>query len=178
MSENVLDDADPSPETVRRWAYNDDLVFIEQDEDLILHDTKYVPLLLEFASDPSCPKGGYSLGILEDFGKLQLRHRTDETLEIAAHARRYLNASEGEVKAWATDFVRAFEMLVTPKAISDTDTEWLARYLIKYGRQFCKTGRLLGPYTEFKAWTDSYAIFLYVNQNSGIWKHSTYQPLP
>jgi hypothetical protein len=178
MSENVLDDADPSPETVRRWAYDDDLVFIEQDEDLILHHTKYVPLLLEFASNPSCPKSGYSLGILEDFGKSQLLHRMDGTREIAVQAGRNLNASEGDVKDWATDYRRAFEMLVSPKVIPDTDMEWLARYLIKYGRQFCKTGRLLGPYTEFKAWTDSYVIFLYVNQNSGIWKHSTYQPLP
>jgi len=44
-------------------------------------------------------------------------------------------------------------------------------------RQFASTGSKIGEFREFKAWTDSFSIYLYVDQGTGIWKHQKYQPL-
>jgi hypothetical protein len=72
MPYRVTDNFDPTPDDVRKWGYGDDLVFMEQDEDLLLYNTFYFPVLLELAGDEACPKGGYAFSILCQFSREQV----------------------------------------------------------------------------------------------------------
>jgi len=131
MEEEILYDVNPLPETVRKWAYDDNVLLLDQDEDLILHGVEYVPLLLEFASDRKCPKREYSLQILDYFGKLSLLHRTAEAHDIGSFARKHISAELESVRGWACDFVRVLEILEHPRRLSGSQMEWTAKYLIK-----------------------------------------------
>lgn len=84
----ILNDASPSLDLDRRWGYDDNLYSIEQDEDLVLHDEQYVPILLELAADESCGKSQYAIGILSYFTQLAFLHRPDGVIaSIAEHIR-------------------------------------------------------------------------------------------
>lgn len=65
--EIVLNDWNPSEQTLRYWAYNEHVLLDEQEEDLVLHREAYLPLLLEFADDPVCPKAHSILAALDHF---------------------------------------------------------------------------------------------------------------
>ena len=63
----------PSPAEIEQWAYDEDAILWDcQDEDLLLHDVDYIPILTALARDPACPKGEYVLGIIDNY----LRHLT------------------------------------------------------------------------------------------------------
>lgn len=52
----VIEWDDITPELVREWAYNEDTLLLEQDEDLLLYDWELLPTLLELIADQDCPK--------------------------------------------------------------------------------------------------------------------------
>lgn len=58
-SPNTLND-----ETLRLWAYIDDWYLMSQDEDLLLMDEFFMPMLLKIAADTDCPKRAYILQIV------------------------------------------------------------------------------------------------------------------
>jgi hypothetical protein len=103
--EEILNDAEPSLDTVRRWAFDERLWLMEQDEDMILADVKYVPLLLELAADPDCPKARYCLSIVEQHCRFILewrhRHLAEPIAEIAEKA---LSSPSVRVREWAVSF--------------------------------------------------------------------------
>lgn len=61
IHEGPIDEA-----AVLAWAYDEDLLFASQDEDLLLgaHHEHY-PLLAELAKNPACPKAEYCLSIMD-----------------------------------------------------------------------------------------------------------------
>lgn len=61
----ILNDWNPSEETLRTWAYSKHVELADQDADLVLHREEYLPLLLEFADDPDCPKSSEILSTLD-----------------------------------------------------------------------------------------------------------------
>ena len=69
MSERITNNYNPTPSDIREWGYDEDLYFMEQDEDLLLYELGYVPVLLELAQDPACPKQDYALWILGQFAR-------------------------------------------------------------------------------------------------------------
>lgn len=50
------DNVNPTIDEVREWGYDEDKLFLDQDEDLILHSPQYIPILIELACDDSSPK--------------------------------------------------------------------------------------------------------------------------
>ena len=67
MAERVWEWSDLTPEVVRTWGYDDELILLEQDEDLLLYGVEFIPVLLELAGDEQCPKREYSFCILCQF---------------------------------------------------------------------------------------------------------------
>ena len=85
MSDRISDNYDPTPDDVRAWGYDDDLMFMSQDEDLLLYGTMYFPVLLELAGDENCRKGGYAFSILCEFSREQVtRGGTASTARLRA----------------------------------------------------------------------------------------------
>ena len=59
------DVGDLDAQTLRRWAYDENLLLMEQDEDLILGCRDFLPILIPFADDVDCPKANYILSSLD-----------------------------------------------------------------------------------------------------------------
>lgn len=81
------------------WAYDEDLLFDSQDEDLVLgaHHEHY-PLLAKLAKDPACPKADYCLSIM-DFSLMfwVLREHPDAETEIQRTIGHLLGSDRPEV---------------------------------------------------------------------------------
>jgi hypothetical protein len=67
MAERIWEWGDLTPEVIRNWGHDDDLILLEQDEDLLLYDVEFIPVLLELAGDERCPKKDYAFCILCQF---------------------------------------------------------------------------------------------------------------
>jgi hypothetical protein len=55
--EVILNDWNPSEETLLRWAFDENLLLSDQDEDLILHREEYLPLLYQYCWRINVPEG-------------------------------------------------------------------------------------------------------------------------
>ncbi|MFN6128450.1 MAG: hypothetical protein ACK6DC_24005 [Planctomycetota bacterium] len=56
-------------ELIRTWAFDPDLLLLEQDEDLLLCDEPLVPCLLELADNNDCPKNFYIYATLCQYSR-------------------------------------------------------------------------------------------------------------
>jgi hypothetical protein len=72
MAERIWDSSELTPAVVRAWGYDEELLLLDQDEDLLLYDVKFIPVLLELAGDERCPKRDYAFCILCQFCRKQI----------------------------------------------------------------------------------------------------------
>ena len=56
----------------RAWGYDEELLLLDQDEDLLLYNFEFIPTLLELAGDDRCPKQDYAFCILCQFCREQV----------------------------------------------------------------------------------------------------------
>lgn len=85
---------------LKAWAYDDNLILMEQDEDLLLHDPDFVEPLIALAEDDDCLKGPYILSVLGYyFDDIVNRGRDDPAIIVRGGqlAARSLNE---EVRRW------------------------------------------------------------------------------
>lgn len=61
-----------TPEVVRGWGYDDELILLEQDEELLLYDVEFIPVFLELAADDRCAKRDNVFCILCQFCREQV----------------------------------------------------------------------------------------------------------
>ena len=178
--EIVLNNFEPSVELVREWGYSEDMCFIEQDEDLALHDARYVSILLELAADDSCPKNDYALSILTYFSQLALLSRRTETVELISRTAAASVKSNPKIEDWKRYFQQVRERLINPKPLDASEIEMLAKQLlvgIATTRDFKTTGHVVDGYAEFMCYTESYAGYVYIHPETGIWRRSNHSPL-
>lgn len=64
MAERIWEWDELTPDVVRAWGYDEDLILLEQDEDLLLYGFDFFPILLELAGDDRRPKQEYAFCIL------------------------------------------------------------------------------------------------------------------
>jgi hypothetical protein len=72
MAHRVWEWSELTPAVVRAWGYDNELILLEQDEDLLLYDVEFIPVLLEMAGDEHCPKQDYAFCILCQFSREQV----------------------------------------------------------------------------------------------------------
>jgi hypothetical protein len=63
----ILGTFDPTFEQVREWAYSPNMRLTAQDEVVALSQPHLLPLLIELAADPACPKRAYILAIADRY---------------------------------------------------------------------------------------------------------------
>jgi len=105
MNQNHVLEGDFDADMIRRWAYDENALLIEQDEDLVLPQWDFAELLFELAADPTCPKASYIIGIWGSFTwQCTMRQdpadlaRTRRALEAASRYREDANVG------WWIDF--------------------------------------------------------------------------
>lgn len=175
----ILDDT--SIKNVRRWGYDLNLFLCEQDEDLVVGDVAYLPVLFELACDPQCPKAEYCLTIIDFHATHWFLYRdsarTGAVVRAAADASEKIVHAHSSVAEWVHEYTGLYQRLLHPQSFSEQEAERFARRLIEYGRRFRKTGRIITGCTEFCASTESFECYLYVCQKTGMWEYSVHAPI-
>lgn len=101
MGRRIWDGDDLTPEVVREWGYDEGLLLMEQDEEVLLHDIAYVPVLLELAGDDGCPKQEYVFYILCDFIRGLALARSAAGVDMLEKAYSYVSEPVvGLVRQW------------------------------------------------------------------------------
>lgn len=175
----IQNPCDLSEADLREWAYGEEVELMEQDEDLLLHDINYMPVLLEFIRDSSCPKSEYILRIVGYFGQLCLLHKTiEETTALSQELSRQMALSGGERLADLQHLVCAHRQLTTPRSLSTQEADALAfDLLIRHtARTLTVTGITVDLYREY-TYAAPYQNYLYVMPEEGVWRYSPMGPL-
>ena len=98
----ILNDWNPSEETLRRWAFDTTLLLSDQDEDLALHRREYLPVLIPLADDPACPKADYILSCIDFYLMfVVLRGTEDDLAQVRQAAELARCAKQAKLHAWA-----------------------------------------------------------------------------
>lgn len=163
---------------VREWAYDWGIELIDQDEDLLLYDARYMPALAACVRDESCPKSEYIVSIMGLFANLRLLHRKAEEAHVLADVvRASLAMSGGERLEALAYLLPALERLVRPSPMSSTEADALAHdLLIRHTvRTLAREPELAG----YRVYTYHvpYNPFFYVSLSTGAWKYSPMQRL-
>jgi len=173
---------DINPENIRIWAYDSELYFLEQDEDLMLHRPEFVPALIEMAARDDCPKQQYIKSILEYFIQCSFLYKNDIQLsEIEAaikESRPFLKTQW--LIMWAINFQYIYRVNTNPTILTEVACEKIAKDLTVGDyckREFTKLEKLKDGAYAFLANTASFHLYFYINPLNGKWKISKQGPL-
>ena len=98
--ETILNDW--SPDSLRRWAFDESLILSEQDEDLELGRRDLLPILIPLADDPTCPKADYILSAFDLYMMFVVLRGTDAELAALYEAIDLVKgASRQDLTDWA-----------------------------------------------------------------------------
>ena len=178
----ILNEANPSTEQIIEWGYDEEMYLIEQDEDLILHDAKYILVLIKLASDKDCPKQKYCEAILEYFTQQELLFRAENELKAikdTIYTSNKLIKTEW-LKNWQMKFDYLYNIFRNPVELSVADCEKIANDLNvgDYSRRKVILNKTFeNGILEFKVYYGSFRQFFYINPKSGNWKISKYESL-
>lgn len=102
MRVTSLPNWDSDEAMLRHWAYDEDLTLLDQDEDLLLHNRDWLPILIPLADEPSCPKADYILGALDFYLMfLVLRGAEAELVAVREAIELATQAIRPELHNWA-----------------------------------------------------------------------------
>jgi hypothetical protein len=171
-----LNNINPTIEEVRLWAYDDDLLFTEQDEDLILYGPQYVQILMELASDPKCTKDYYCLTILTSYCRDELvRRRLMAIEEIKKNIIGFQGVITIQLDQWKSEFLKFSELAKYPTPLSKIDMDALASFLlvgVHKNLKFNQISESKTGFVQYVAFNDSYKEYCYVNKGTGLWEVS------
>jgi hypothetical protein len=176
----ISDNVNPTIDEVREWGYDEDKLFLDQDEDLILHSTHYIPILIELARDHSCPKKDYCFSILQYYSTIQLSHRTKELTNIVSHLRQSSGTSNSDLESWRAKYLSISDLVSGPRPVTEKVAEEIAQFLTVGDfsrRDFKKLGILSSGFIEFLASTSSYKEYFYINPETSKWTVSRHTRL-
>lgn len=177
----VLNLVEPTTEQILAWGYDEDVCFIEQDEDLVLYGVEYVLPLVRLASDDSCLKATFALSILYQYSReLFVRRQRDEADRVREIIDSFPAKLPSEVHEWADYFRRVHDRLTNPAPLPDEDADDLAEDLLNAKFRFLqvsRTGRTINGMREFVGYYGSHQEYLGVDSDTGNWFFNFYRPL-
>lgn len=101
MEEHIWEWGELTPDVVRAWGYDEHLLLMEQDEDLLLYKFEFFPVLLELAGDDRCPKQEYAFCILCSHSREQVTRGGERgTTELRAAWSAIPEPAAGRPRQW------------------------------------------------------------------------------
>lgn len=165
---------DPDEATVRKWAYDLNRRLTDQDEELALHQDRYLPLLVELASDPAGPKSDYIRQILEYFTASRILHLAWRPLAPFIQARDLAQRSQAPaVRDWAERITHVLDHLAGSGPVALPEAMEIARELLvgQFRVGATVVGGELGDWWEFRLEGPVVSSFdprLYIHRTTGL----------
>ena len=175
---NITDNVNPTNDDVREWGYDEDLFLMEQDEDLLLYGTEYVPVLLELARDPACPKREYAIAILGQFVReAALSERIADLIAVGEVVDGLPESLDTTVGEWRDYVRRLLSYRARPFPVNEPKGYEMAHdLLLCIGRQ----GNLVrnapvAPDVLHFSLTTSYPEHLLISRRTGAFTHGRWK---
>lgn len=168
-----------TPASIKLWAYDEDLYFCEQDEELMLYRPEFVPTLIELAALSDCPRQEYIKAIFEYYIQWCFLYRKTEQLDEIHHLVTLSKALFTTIWLvnWRVNFLYIYKIYKNPQRITDAACDKIAKDLTlgDYGkRDFKFLGILEDGTREYAATTESFQLHFYIRPENGQWKISHY----
>ena len=176
----VLDNFSPTEDEVRKWGFDEDLLFTDQDEDLVLYANQYLPVLWQLACDPKCPKKEYCLSILTNYCKsLFLTRDIGSIRELARVIEGTRGVSFPHRPNWYSDFNQCKMLMENPQSIDLDGADHIAKYLLSSDdySDIKRIGKTHSGLIEYMK-SGMYAVYLYIDLSNAQWMLSRFQRLP
>ncbi len=128
------EEGEVSPGLLQEWAYDENAIFMEQDEDLLLHDTDLLPTIIDLITDLDCPKRKYLYLIIADFTLSNFRHkRLIELQRTAQYIEQFREkiANDDYLSGWAHYFNDTTALLSHSKNIDQATANKYGWALLK-----------------------------------------------
>jgi hypothetical protein len=173
--DNVLNITSPTIAQVQTWAYDEDMYFMEQDEELLLHAERYMPIMLELALDDKCPKQNACYTILESYSFSQLENRNKEgvqkllALEKVKSKETFTNK---KVNEWKINFKKIVDLYFNPRPLTNDECAFVIKILLTAGRVYQTYKELPTTASGYKCYHGKYNTFNkygYIHPKKCIW---------
>jgi len=103
LDEEYVYEGEITNEVILKWAYDENMLLLEQDEDLVAGDREFFPALFQAAEDPECPKGDYALSIMDFYLMFQILKGDDSSISIVEEAIAFCEKSKDrKIQEWKT----------------------------------------------------------------------------
>ncbi len=127
----ILNTFSPTDEQIRRWAYDPAVHFTQQDEELAIDQVRHVPLLLDLADDPACPKRGLILTIAAGVVLWVHYHGFDREL-LAGAGEQARRARSLDLKSWGADLAEIERFIdAEPRPVTHEESERIAQMILR-----------------------------------------------
>lgn len=173
MNLNILDNLNPSDEDVLLWGKDENLCFLDQDEDVVF-DYHHIPVLIQLINDNSSPKQGFAFSIVGEMIR-NIALECSKRYLIELYELHFSAKSENVLKLLLSQYVE--RLLLYGKddiSLSFSQAQALARDLLlgvtRFG-VFVHTGRENEIYWEFLLQT-SVKEYLCVRKNMAVFHYS------
>ncbi len=166
-------------ESIRLWAYDPVLTFHSNKEAALLQQLEWLPLLIELAVDPACPKLAEIEQILEGFITHALLEREAATLaEIykTLEEKRQQLTSQKLILMLVT-FNYIYGIFQQPQRITEAACDKIAKELLQGSQtesNFTKEAPLEDQTLVYAMALENLKQYLYINPDTGAWKTSKY----
>lgn len=123
-----------TPQLLHEWAYDDNAVFLDQDEDLLLHDIDLLPTIIQLIADNNCPKRELLFYIVSYYTTLNFRHKRDKEI---SRTKEIISENIATIKnntfltRWAQYFDDTFKLVFNSKNITKDDAEKFGYAILK-----------------------------------------------
>jgi len=101
LNDEYIFEGDITNEVILKWAYDENMLLLEQDEDLVAGHREFFPALFQAANDPECPKGDYALLIMDFYLMFQVLKGDESSISIVEEAISFCEKSSLEkIQEW------------------------------------------------------------------------------
>jgi hypothetical protein len=173
--DKILNITSPTIEQLKTWAYDEDMYFMEQDEELLLHAHRYMSTLLDLALVDKCPKQNACYTIIEYYSFSQLEIRNKEGIQKMLAIERVRNKetfTNKKVNEWKVDFKRIADLFFNPRSLTKDECDFVIKKILTAGRVYQTYIELPTTASGYKCYHGKYNAFNkygYIHPQKCIW---------
>jgi hypothetical protein len=182
MEHYLLEQGKLDENMIRQWAFDTEAEFMEQDEDLVLHNWRFSDVILELAADKSCPKANYIIDIWDYFCRHTTIHQIPADIEAAYIA---LKVAEKychhiKIKQWIVDQTLRMEYIKGKGPVDKNSAMMMSENLLNGASRSCPIAMLretdANYLTQLSVPNGSHKEWLLINKLTGQFRYSRHWP--
>jgi hypothetical protein len=173
--DKILNIISPTIAQVQTWAYNEDMYFMEQDEELLLYADRYMDIMLELALNDKCPKQNACYTILESYSFSQLENRNKEGIQKILAIEKVKSKetfTDIKVNEWKINFKKIVDLFYNPRPLTNDECAFVIKILLTAGRVYQTYKELPTTKSGYKCYHGKYNHFNkygYIHPQKCIW---------